>query len=106
MDTMVRKGRPKTSTAEKRQDDTRARQAKFRRKQRLIAAISKRLLASNRLDREAWLEFLAYAVGAGENLYVGVEWERGGTTRYFSDLVDELIGDAINPEGAIVGISL
>lgn len=86
-------GRPKTATLEKKASDNRARQAKFRRKQRLVKLIAEKLIKLKDNERGVWLEFLAYAMACGNNHYVSVEWERGGSTAYFSEIAQELLGE-------------
>ncbi len=99
-------GRPRTATPEKKLLDARARQAKARRKQKTIKVISKRLATEvNPRNRAVWLEFLAWAHDAGEDLLVGVEWEEGGGTLHFSDVASQLIGDTVDRRGMIVEIS-
>lgn len=107
-----RVGRPRTASAQKKREDNKARQARFRRNQRLIKIIAERLLTAKGQHRAGWLEFLAFAIGCGEDHYVGVEWENGGTSKYFSQLAEELLGEKESPAslhgsyGAIVEIRL
>lgn len=94
-----RVGRPKTASREKKREDGKARQAKFRRRQRLVKIIANRLLSAREQQRQGWLEFLAYAMDCGEDLYVAVEWENGGTSKRFSEIAEELLGEKPSPEG-------
>lgn len=86
-------GRPATSTPEKKREQAKARKQKFDRKQKLIRLISARLLDVKAVDRQIWLEFLAWAMECGDDLLVGVEWEHGGSTRKFSDIAAEELGE-------------
>lgn len=99
-------GRPRTSSPEKKRLDAKNRQAKARRKQKIISVISKRLaIEVTRRERDVWLEFLAWAHDCGDNLLVSVEWDLGGGTRKFSELSAQLIEEELCDKGEVVRLS-
>jgi len=100
-------GRPRTSSPEKKREDARLRQQRARRKQRIIKLVSQRLLTARYAERQAWLEFLAWAHDCGEDLLVGVEWDGGGSTRRFSVIAEQLLGEREEKDwGEVVSIAL